>query len=566
MTDLPTFRLITGDCLEAMAEMDEASVDAIVTDPPYGLEFMGKEWDRLDTGRNAVRWDGKRTAAGTPEQDPETPASRHGASVSPSRPNPRCGNCGHYRFSGTPCECIDPSWEARANEQAQRMQTWHQAWATQALRVLKPGGHLLAFGGTRTYHRLACAIEDAGFEIRDCLAWMYGSGFPKSLDVSKAIDKAAGAEREVVGTKMGQPGYAETAGTGRMLPLSPGAGDGYLDITAPATPEAQRWQGWGTALKPAYEPIVLARKPLVGTVAANVLAHGTGALNVDGTRIETDGRPHREARPTQENEWEGGGQWKSSGFGEGETTQGRWPANVLLGHAPGCKPTDRTRKVKTSTATSGQPQGGQIFGWQRENDGARGYADEDGTETVPVWDCVDDCAVAMLDEQTGETTYNPAGQFGVTGDNGTIYGGGEGLTKPGLSVFGYGDRGGASRFFYTAKASSAERNRGVEWMEPQAAANAIGDPDSATRSRGSRSGPRQNVHPTVKPVDLMQWLCRLITPPGGTVLDPFTGSGSTGIAALREGFEFIGIEREPEYVEIARARIVGDAPLFNVEA
>jgi hypothetical protein len=256
--------ILRGDCIEVMAELPEASVDAIVTDPPYGLGFMGKRWDALPPGEDVAR---------------------------------------------------------------------------EALRVLKPGGHLLAFGGTRTYHRLACAVEDAGFEIRDTICWLYGSGFPKSLDVSKAIDKAAGAEREVVGEKVAPKGktHAELhgarsgrAGGGIMGDAVPVARNSEL-VTAPATAEAAEWDGWGTALKPAHEPVVVARKPLVGTVAANVAEHGTGALNIDGCRIEADWSERSEA-------------WKRSGRsakpdadkiaappGIGiDTSKGRWPANVVL--------------------------------------------------------------------------------------------------------------------------------------------------------------------------------------------------------------------------------------------
>jgi site-specific DNA-methyltransferase (adenine-specific) len=293
--------------------LPDGSVDAVVTDPPYGLSFMGKKWD--------------------------------------------------YDV---------PSVEV---------------WA-ECLRVLKPGGHLLAFAGTRTQHRMAVRIEDAGFEIRDMIAYVYGSGFPKSLDVSKAIDKAAGAEREVVGQRKKLQSYG--ADVNDVYGGGPDKGGVQL-ITAPATPAAQQWAGWGTALKPALEPITVARKPLIGTVASNVLEHGTGAINVDGCRVDVE----------------------------------RWPANLL----------------------------------------------HDGSEEV--------------------------------------------------------DRlmpGGEARFFYTAKASKDDRDDG-------------------------------NTHPTVKPTDLMRYLCRLVTQPGGTVLDPFMGSGSTGKAAVLEGFKFIGIERDPSYFEIAKARI-----------
>jgi DNA modification methylase len=337
-----------GDCIEVMREMAEASVDAIVTDPPYGLEFMGRDWDGF----------------------------------------------------GTPLG----------------FQSWTEAWAREAFRVLKPGGHLLAFAGTRTYHRMAAGVEDAGFEIRDCIAWMYGSGFPKS----KNLDGA--------------------------------------------------WSGWGTALKPAYEPIVVARKPLIGTVAQNVLKHGTGALNIDATRIAGDMSGGVWKGTTKKVGYEGG--WDSETKPNLEPhAAGRWPANVAL----------------------------------------------------------DETAAAMLDEQSGER----GGGFGVrgAGTSPNAYGGGKGyagtLTETGQDV-GYGDTGGASRFFYTAKASRQDRNAG---------------------------GLADNTHPTVKPTELMRWLIRLATPPGGIILDPFGGSGSTGVAARAENVRCILIEREPEYLHIIRDRL-----------
>ena len=317
----------------------------------------------------------------------------------------------------------------------------------ECLRVLKPGGHLLAFAGTRTQHRMAVRIEDAGFEIRDMIAWVYGSGFPKSLDVSKAIDKAAGAEREVVGTKLGLPGYSlrqcENPGGVAME----GNVDGSLRnpekecvITAPATDAARQWQGWGTALKPAMEPITVARKPLEATVAANVLKHGTGAINVDGCRVET---------------------------------------NDKLGGGNNSSATDLTGKHE---------------GWARpwmKDESARIAAAER----------------SKLATQKAEALGRWPANFTHDGSDEV-----ERLL------------GDAARFFYCAKTSK--------------------------RDRGDK-----NNHPTVKPTDLMRYLCRLITPPSGIVLDPFTGSGSTGKAAMLEGFQFIGIEREAEYIEIAKARI-----------
>jgi hypothetical protein len=250
--------------------MDAESIDAVVTDPPYGLEFMGKEWDKL--------------GAITEAQKKDTKAWWNGSG------NLVEGASGPFGGGGQ---------RIRYGSSAKSMQEWHESWAREVLRVLKPGAHLLAFGGTRTYHRMTCALEDAGFEIRDCLMWLYGSGFPKSLDVSKAIDKAAGAKREVLGRRaktnntVSSRQHLGTDADGRCvdgrnaeLARQYQSKNGF-DITAPFTPSAQQWQGWGTALKPAYEPIVLARKPLIGTVAQNVQKHGTGAINIDGCRIET---------------------------------------------------------------------------------------------------------------------------------------------------------------------------------------------------------------------------------------------------------------------------------------
>lgn len=465
--------LIVGDCVEAMATMEAAIVDAIVTDPPYGLGFMGKEWDTIgDTGRGS-RARVERATEVTPN------GQSHSTSAGPYL----AVGVDSLRSAGKP------------------YQAWTEAWATEALRVLKPGGHLLAFGGTRTYHRLVCAIEDAGFEIRDTIAWMYGSGFPKSLDVGKAIDKAAGAEREVIGA---HPAAAKrTSGTttqsGWATPSR------CNELTAPATPGAAAWQGWGTALKPAHEPIVVARKPLDGTVAANVLRHGTGAINVDGCRIGTDeicahgGGVNGEGRT-----YAMGAGIPALEAGANPHT-GRWPANVVL----------------------------------------------------------DEEAARLLDEQTGTLT-GPASYTRGEGNErreGRAYGAGSGVPRID-TVNGYGDSGGASRFFYVAKASSAERNAGLGGFDASDARNYAGGPlnrpEHASTDGIQRTGQRMaraNVHPTVKPIALMRWLVRLVTPPGGLVLDPFAGSGTTGCAAVLEGFDFVGIEREAEYAAIAEARI-----------
>jgi DNA modification methylase len=326
--------LILGDCLEEIKKLPPNSVDAVVTDPPYGLEFMGKEWDGANGFRRSLN---------------PNDSGRESVFGRSSRTSPEY-KTGHL------------------------FQEWCQAWAVEALQVLKPGGHMLVFGGSRTYHRMACAIEDAGFEIRDQIMWLYGSGFPKSRNLS------------------------------------------------------DEWKGWGTALKPAHEPIVVARKPLIGTVAANVLKHGTGAINVDGCRVgtETGGWGGKAA---------GGNTWNETNNGLGKDGNprpvlGRWPANII----------------------------------------------HDGSEEVL--------------EAFPDATRRQS----------------------------------AARFFYCAKASRKDREDG-------------------------------NMHPTVKPTELMRYLCKIVTPPKGVILDPFMGSGSTGKAALLEGFDFVGIEKNPEYFAIAEKRI-----------
>lgn len=379
-----TWEIRPGDCVEVMRNLTDCSIDAVVTDPPYDLTA------------------GKKGGTGL-------------ASINLAMPHGRARiGAGNGGFMGKDWDATGVAFDPA---------TW-----AEALRLLKPGGHVLAFGGTRTFHRMTCAIEDAGFEIRDCLSWLYGSGFPKSLNLD---------------------------------------GD---------------WQGWGTALKPSWEPIVLARKPLVGTVAATVSAHGTGALHIDAVRVGDDtarGDRYGDAAPgggdgailqgpKQEERW--------------EVPAGRWPANVVL---------DEAAAIALDAQTAHLHAAGNKPG-------------------------------SLGNEPAGKTSI-----FGIGWDGPA-------------SVF--NDSGGASRFFYCAKASTAERNAGL---------------DERVDHR------RANTHPTVKPIELMRWLVRLVTPPGGSVLDPFAGSGTTGIAALREGFSFIGIERQAEYVDIARARILGDAPLLN---
>ncbi len=347
-----------------------------------------------------------------------------------------------------------------------------ETWAA-ILRVLKPGAHLFAFGGTRTYHRLTCAIEDAGFEIRDCLMWVYGSGFPKSLDVSKAIDKAAGKTRQSIGERDRYLDGRRRQNKGNCAKLyQPGmSANGLATITAPATPAAQQWQGWGTALKPAYEPIILARKPLVGTVAANVQQYGTGAINVDGCRIEAEDQAALAKNWDRETIADmRGGRYGTAESGAMPNTWtaplGRWPANLIH---------DGSDEV---LALFPSPHGAG--------------AARDGS-------------TAIVSESYQATSYE--------------------LPANTRNMRRLGDSGSAARFFYTAKASRRERGEG-------------------------------NTHPTVKPLALMRYLARLITPPDGLILDPFAGSGTTGCAAIREGFRFIGIEQDAASLKTAKQRTV----------
>jgi site-specific DNA-methyltransferase (adenine-specific) len=360
----------------------------------------------------------------------------------------------------------------------------------QCLRVLKPGGHLLAFGGTRTWHRLAVAIEDAGFEIRDNIAWLYGSGFPKSHNISKAIDKTAGVEFEA----------KPASGVGFMNNTD----DGYnttlnqLTRTGESTDEAKDWNGWGTALKPAHEPIVVARKPVIGTVAENVLKYGVGGLNIDATRIQ--GEMQSVPQPTL-----GVKEGIVYGFGTGEgrngqmsnNTQGRFPANIIL----------------------------------------------------------DEHTAELLDQQSGiskslahNRPHDTKWGFGVGNDNSKEYNYETGRT-------GYSDAGGASRFFYVAKASKRDRNEGLDELPEQILTGRDAGQDERQVPYKTRSNPVKNTHPTVKPTALMQYLIRLVTPDNGVVLDPFCGSGSTGKAAILEGKRFIGIELTPEYLPIIEGRL-----------
>jgi DNA modification methylase len=525
-----TYQILKGNSLDLLPTLADNSIDAIVTDPPYGL--------------------------GNPDPDYIIKAIQQWASGDRSHIPEGKGFMGKSWDSFVPPPAI---WD-------------------ECLRVLKPGGHLLAFAGTRTYDLMGISIRMAGFEIRDSIGWVYGSGFPKSLDVSKAIDKLNGKPRptkefrdflragkasvgltsDQIDKELGftsgmfsqhyvgdnpQIEYptkekynklkellklddsfdylidwaeAEREVTGHYS--QPAAADtwmaNYSDRVAsqpkekkekPATPEGQQWQGWGTALKPALEPIVVARKPLIGTVAENVLTHGTGGLNIDASRIgyasESDGgdwdrfKGHQSGKTIRKNPQEGDQELFEERVDNGKQT-GRWPANLIL----------------------------------------------------------DEYTAELLDEQSGTSKSAirpPTGKPILETQKGWNE---NSMTDK--STRGFIDSGGASRFFYVAKASKRDRNEGLEDLEAQRHSDReLADGAGGDNPRNRTNNAKQNFHPTVKPTALMQYLVKLVTPRGGTVLDPFTGSGSTGKAAILEGFDFIGIELTEDYWPIIEGRL-----------
>jgi len=422
--------LHAGDCLDVIRGFADSTFDSVVTDPPYALVSIAKRFGK---------------AGAKPTRDGDV-------------------------YSRASAGFMGKAWDT--GERAFAVEFWEQVF-----RVMKPGGHVVAFAGTRTYHRLAVAIEDAGFEIRDQIGWLYGSGFPKSHDVSKAIDRALGAQRQVI---------AEGAPVKRMIPGADQAKAGWEKnngrvfvptVTVAGSNEAAAWQGWGTALKPAWEPMVLARKPIAGTVAENVLEHGTGALNIDGCRV--DGGKAVPASPRRAAQGAAYGDLsKDPGTGGGwDPTLGRWPANVVHDGSD-----EAIAAFPSEAGGSGKASGPTL---------------RDGNTSVA------------------------RGKFNGLAD--------------GVEPAFYGDSGSAARFFYSAKADAHDRV-------------------------GSK-------HPTVKPVDLMQWLVRLVTPKGGLVLDPFAGTGTTGEAAWREGMRAVLVEREEEYrADVARRMRLADSPSARAAA
>lgn len=505
--------IIHGDCIEVMATMEPDSIDALITDPPYGLEFMGKQWDRFT--REVIK--------------------------SPGRNAPK------YK-SAKP-----QSWQA-----GEPYQSWTTPWATEALRVLKPGGSLLCFGGTRTWHRLGVGMEDAGFRIKDTLMWLYGSGFPKAQDLGKMIDKRAGAEREVVET-VKKTASANQCHEGWDRPWAyeeDGEPKRTMDITTPATSLARHWDGYKIGgIKPAWEPILWCVKPPEGTYIDNVLKYGVGAVNVEETRIGMNGDdPNIRVNPTKSNGLNSCFNIGDVDYARGPEVKGRFPANLLLSHSPEC----RQVGVKRVKNKGGVPQTKEVKDSStrllgKERTGFTHYFDPDGKETVEAWECVDDCPVRLLDEQSGELkSGKPGKKWGI--NDGPAYGA---ESRPaGTMMTGIGDTGGASRFFKIFK-----DERGDE-METSVRDNTQQDsfpsPLSTCRfkycAKASKREP-YNDHPTLKPVKLMEHLVRLVTRPGQLVLDPFMGSGTTLVAAIQCGREAIGIEQDRHYCDIAERRV-----------
>lgn len=455
-------KLLLGDCLDKLKELDDNSVDSIVTDPPYGLGFMGKDWDTFDKSQF-----GKKGEEG--ENDLKNKKN--------FKILPRYNTDGLYDFT--------------------------KDWAKECYRVLKPGGHLLSFAGSRTYHKICMGIEDAGFEIRDQLMWIYGSGFPKSMNVGMKVDEKLGNKRKLVE----RPKSEQRPNADNSRDKNKDIGGFAMSNNKYKSVGNSEWEGWGTALKPAHEPIVMARKPLSEkTVVDNVLEWGTGGINIDASRIgldeELDKSQLRTINRSQKTENDGWGMNSNGGdVAQVVRPEGRFPANVIFDEEAGKILDEQTGILKSGFMKAGTQR------IMSEGDvNTYGYYDSD-------------------------TTYNDT----------------------------YGDSGGASRFFYCPKTSKTDRNEGLDEFEEKSRSDAnkmMGKSGNfKTGSGNDRTTEFKNNHPTVKPTDLMLYLIRMVTPKGGTTLDPFMGSGSSGKAAVRGGFDFVGVEREEEYMKIAKARI-----------
>ena len=452
-----------GDCLEVLKTIPDNSVDSVVTDPPYHLTSIVKRFGKEGSAPAQFGTDGAYSRASK-------------------------------GFMGK-------EWDG--GDIAFRTDVWEEC-----LRILKPGGHLLAFSHSRTYHRMGVAIEDAGFEIRDQIMWVYGSGFPKSHNIGKSVDKIQGNDREVVGVQKLQGTAATLKGKANRENWYDQGEGGTFTPEVNVTKGNSDWEGWGTALKPAHEPIVMARKPITEkSIAENVLKHGTGGINIDGSRIGSETRTTPIHSDDVKEDTTMFGLHKTIQHHREETTEGRFPANIIF--------------------------------------------DEEAGE--------------LLDQQSGIKQYNKGREEGnYKGGHRKEYVGTENneIVNKVEGKF-FNDKGGASRFFYCPKAAKKDRNEGLDdfekktsaWMSPDSRTDKENYERTSPGMERFKPEPRANNHPTVKPTDLMRYLINLVTPPNGTTLDPFMGSGSTGKAAVRCGVNFIGIEKEQEYMDIASARI-----------
>lgn len=518
-------KLLQGDCLDKLKELEDNSVDSVVTDPPYGIAFMNKEWDNPKKLQEQQKKDKKLAI-----KRGKIPAS----------------------FSPFPGQ----GWKGK--KEAVWFQEWTEDWARECMRVLKPGGHLISFCAPRMYHRMTVGIEDAGFEIRDQLMWVFGSGFPKSHNVGNSIDKLNGA---------GNRGHAISSGN-RFHPTTgkPRPNGEKLDKYEARTQEGKGWEGWGTALKPAHEPIVMARKPLSEkTVARNVLEWGTGGINIDGCRIGYEDTPNPATNPKYRKEQnykmpekgqESKGAVSFTSSNNEVNTQGRFPANFIIECT--CENPIEGDKGEIKYSSGSRDSVNLTHEWGYKDIQRTNYTDTGVIHTDP------NCPCRILDEQSGNIKGGkPMPPFQGKPKNDINFTSG---VKE-INRIGYNDSGGASRFFYCPKAQKKDRNEGLEHLEKkQNIFNGKSDKPSKDMKGVEKkftTQPKSNFHPTVKPTDLMTYLVRLVTPKGGLVLDPFMGSGSTGKAAVREGFDFIGIEREDEYMEIAKTRIEHEQSKHN---
>ena len=548
--------VLNGDNIEVLKKYPDNYFDAVVTDPPYGL---GKEPNAEDVMKG---WIEK----------------------------------GYHEVGGS--GFMGKEWDAFVPQPI----FWKEVF-----RVLKHGGHVLAFYGTRTYDWGVMAMRFAGFEVRDTIYWHYGSGFPKSHNISKAIDKMGGesldwfidyildvakdrniSKKELTmlfPSKNGNPtgwlwnkqnnqsitteqfntiknflqlpfsdineAKGEIVGRGKAG-LTKGnianfSGDVEFDIIAPESENAKQWDGWGSALKPASEPIVMARKPLEKglSIAENVLKWGTGGINIDRCRVIIDSNDpnHRETKPSKSADTS---MFNIGGINYGQNDKGRFPANLIMTHHPDCE-CNGLKKVKGVSSRTERENRSPFESGNSNLVKSNLISDENGEETIEHWECHPDCPIKIMDEQSGESR---SGKNIEEKGHGGIWNKSSGLPVGNQ----YGDTGGSSRFFYCAKASKSERNKGLEGFEEKVSKKMDGGKfDSASTEATNRVS--SNFHPTVKPIKLMQYLVRLVTPPNGVVLDPFCGSGTTGIACKLEGFEFVGIEQDQEYTKIAEARI-----------